>query len=100
MDIANHSLTLTPENIEYLRTVEASINHWSRELGATTLKLRGCEIQLAGVYDSRESYLRKQIEDAGFSPNKIMRMQVNNQGILTFTLQEENGPQIQAVPEK
>jgi len=86
MDATSHSFNLDPESIDYLNKIEHSITHWSRELGLTALRIRGLEVQLAGLYESREQFMKKTIEKAGFKADKADNINVLPNGEVRFIL--------------
>jgi hypothetical protein len=86
MDATSHSFNLDSESVDYLGKIEHSINHWSKELGLVTLRIRGLEVQLAGLYESREQFMKKAIEKAGFKADKADRINILPNGEVRFTL--------------
>jgi hypothetical protein len=84
MDATNHSFKLSVEDFEYLTKIEHSINHWSKELGLASLRVRGMEDQLAGVYESREQFMRQTIEKAGFKADKAVNIKILADGEVQF----------------
>jgi hypothetical protein len=83
----DHSFNLDQEALDYFGKVDASINHWSKELGIATIRLRGLEAQLAGLYDSQQQFIRKAIEKAGFPADKFIgKIEVVPPGVVKFSI--------------
>lgn len=84
MDAVNRTFDLDKEDLEYLNKMEYSITHFSKDLGLATLRVRGLEGQLAGLYESRENFIKKMMEKAGFKADKATRIQITGDGKVSF----------------
>jgi hypothetical protein len=91
------NVTLSPEDVQKLTQINASIQHWSIEYTKMMLTVRQMEANANNLYEARNQLLTKVQHDAGIDA-KLVEKTILSPGenpssiVMTIHLQDEEPP--------
>jgi hypothetical protein len=87
---------LSQAAIDQITKTDASITHWSVQLGKLTIQCRNMESALQSLYESKQNLINRELKEAGIDPARVNRCSVSAEGTVLVAMEvgQDDSPEV------